>query len=482
MFFVKDIITNNDICAFNNQNEEYRVLGDKFYKCNGCGSEKCIYVNRIEYPHFKHSPNEGIDCELRNSCNHYNNVFSYNLLKCISNLRAREYIFSILPSKIQDVSMPVMIRYKKLSLYIINKYEGYNNNILWILSLENRGFKSITPFIDRNDKLSYEIELIDRNELSRFDYEKSTVYLDTGFNIFIKIIKNNYKLICEIYSHIEFFNNYNTIFNRIPEREEWVYINDLNNKKIILIYNEYAKIYVKELDEVINHYKNYDEMLCNYYNELKKKQRVNYNEYIEAIIQDMNILISHYYNYDIKTRNYYNGLIRKQRNNNLEYKEAIIQDMNILISHYYNYDIKTRNYYNGLIRKQRNNNLEYKEAVLNDMNEVIILYNEYENDYNYYYMYGNDLKQNPNINIFAYKEINEKRKILYYKLKSIHQNVNVKHLEDVLFEIKRKMIDDLKMPLKPKLRCIELCIKEHKNYYDIINIIDFISSCDDKYK
>ena len=101
----------------------------------------------------------------------------------------KPYWFNVNLEQIKYDNYIIMIRYSHQTEKIIKNIEKYvkeNNKIIWILSFENRKGK-IKVF---QGKLY--IDFIGKNDILIYNSNKSHIYLDTGYDVLLKVKLDSY--------------------------------------------------------------------------------------------------------------------------------------------------------------------------------------------------------------------------------------------------------------------------------------------------
>lgn len=257
-----------------------------------------------------------------------------------------------------------MIRYSHQTIETIKNVEKYvneNTKIIWILSLENRKYNKIhfyngCVYIDFKGN---------KNDIPIFDNNKSIVYLDTGFNILLKVKLESY---CHRGQEIElcymndFCKQFDNLLTAYPYRKRFEYLDTFLKEQ------EKHNTYIKYL---LEEYKK-----CEY--ELKTTKTV--KEQIFKLRKIYDKLIYSNYNSIFDYNDIYDFF-----NNKVKYDN----DINIInIELYKYYDL----YKYNILEQYLKNNVIENDNILGKLYELKKLYN--------YILYG--------YNTTLYKKINNK--------------------------------------------------------------------------
>lgn len=172
----------------------------------------------------------------------------------------KPYWFNVNLEQIKYDNYIIMIRYSHQTEKIIKNIEKYvkeNNKIIWILSFENRKGK-IKVF---QGKLY--IDFIGKNDIPIYNSNKSYIYLDTGYDVLLKVKLDSYNSEgqeIEIVYIKDFCQKYDELFISYPYRKKCkdieFHLNQIKNYNDAIIKEEY--------DKEINLIKDYDYMCSNY--------------------------------------------------------------------------------------------------------------------------------------------------------------------------------------------------------------------------
>ena len=268
MFYAIDKITSEIILSINIRSENYKNTYNKSLRfiCGGCidNGEKCndnnvSFVNsKIKQPHFRHSKNT--ECSASKAFKEFNITFYKNWFDLFKKQYRKPYWFNVNLEQIKYDNYIIMIRYSHQTEKIIKNIEKYvkeNNKIIWILSFENRKGK-IKVF---QGKLY--IDFIGKNDIPIYNSNKSHIYLDTGYDVLLKVkldsYNNNGQEIEIIYIY-NFCQKYDELFISYPYRKKCkdieFHLNQIKNYNDAIIKEEY--------DKEINLIKDYDYICSNY--------------------------------------------------------------------------------------------------------------------------------------------------------------------------------------------------------------------------
>lgn len=229
MFYAIDKITNEIVLSINIRSENYKNSYNKSlrYKCagcldngNNCNDDNVTFVNSIKkQPHFRHSKNT--ICSASKAFNEFNKDFYLKWFELFKKEYRKPYWFNINLEEISNNKNIIMIKYNHQIEKIIKNIESNvkeNNKIIWILSLENRNFNSIKFY-----KGSIYIDFAgSKNDIPLYNSNKSIIYLDTGFNVLLKIKLENYNSNgqeIEIIYTKDFCKEYDELFIAYPYRK-----------------------------------------------------------------------------------------------------------------------------------------------------------------------------------------------------------------------------------------------------------------------
>ena len=283
MLYVINPNDNNNIVSIFSLDYKNKIRLSLYFICQCCGDDKCVFVNKSKdgkQAHFRHSKYGNKSCYLRCSFKEFNNDYCYNLLSCVNDLLAKKYIMDTDELLIRNIENPLLIRHNILKNATIEKYENNTNSkIIWLLDFNTR--YTDTFHINR----SYEIfiKFDTKNDIPSFNHCKSKVYLDTGYDIIIDIdlshYNNNGYEITFIH-HTDFFEKYNDIFYRTPERTEWEKMKQINERILKMKMQKYDKISNSIYDRIRDeNYDTYDNLLSHCINE----NNITYKHYVEYL-------------------------------------------------------------------------------------------------------------------------------------------------------------------------------------------------------
>jgi len=453
MFYAIDKITNEIVLSINIRSENYKNSYNKSlrYKCagcldngNNCNDDNVTFVNSIKkQPHFRHSKNT--ICSASKAFNEFNKDFYLKWFELFKKEYRKPYWFNINLEEISNNKNIIMIKYNHQIEKIIKNIESNvkeNNKIIWILSLENRNFNSIKFY-----KGSIYIDFAgSKNDIPLYNSNKSIIYLDTGFNVLLKIKLENYNSNgqeIEIIYTKDFCKEYDELFIAYPYRKKYNYIDNILDEKNK--YNNCIKILLEEYNDTekklkisnyLSEYLNNLYALYNIYNKLYDLNYIieyNYKEEYDICINELPIILKNikeeYSSIKIITQNTYNLIYYFKNNgiNNIILKT--IDNIIVLYDKLFNYKEKLNIKFNKFdyiinnddnIFKEKNKEYNILLEIIKNQNEYILIYyyiHEYNNIikiideydyicYNYYYnLY---IKQQ---NIIRAKEIQQKIEI-----------------------------------------------------------------------
>ena len=185
MFIAIDKNTNEYILSFNIRDINYKDTYNKElrYKCVDCQDNNVVFVNSIKkQPHFRHSFNS--KCTAHYTYIEFNKEFYFKWFSIFKPEYRKPYWFNYKLEEITDEKNVIIIRHSHQKSDIIKKFENnFLNKIIWILSLEKRKYSKIT-----HNKGKIYIDFIgSKNDIPLFNNKKSIVYLDTGYDILLKV-------------------------------------------------------------------------------------------------------------------------------------------------------------------------------------------------------------------------------------------------------------------------------------------------------
>jgi hypothetical protein len=268
MFYAIDKITGEIIISINIRYENYKNTYNKSLRfiCGGCidNGDNCndnnvSFVNsKVRQPHFRHSKNT--ECSASKDFKEFNIDFYKKWFDLFKNEYRKPYWFNVKLEQISDDNYIIMIRHSHQSENTINKIEKYvkeDNKINWILSFENRKGR-IKVF---QGKLY--IDFIGKNDIPIYNSNKSHIYLDTGYDVLLKVKLDSYNSKgqeIEIVYIKDFCKEYDELFISYPYRKKWnlieFIIKQIKNYNDAIIKEEYYK--------EINVINDYDYMCSNY--------------------------------------------------------------------------------------------------------------------------------------------------------------------------------------------------------------------------
>ena len=264
MFYAIDKITGEIILSINIRADNYKNTYNKSlrYKCSGCteNGDKCndenvSFVNsKIKQSHFRHSKNT--ECSASKAFKEFNIDFYKNWFNLFKKEFRKPYWFNINLELIKYDDNIILIRYghqNEKTIKNIEKYVKENTKIIWILSLENRKYDRI---YFHNGKIYIDF-IGNKNDIPLFDNNKSIIYLDTGFDILLKVKLNSYNFNgqeIEIIYIKEFCKEYDYLLTAYPYRYKFDYIDNILNEK---------KEYNNTIKKLLEKYKEFKEELKN---------------------------------------------------------------------------------------------------------------------------------------------------------------------------------------------------------------------------
>ena len=133
-------IRNNELVSINDISAKDKLtIRGCFFKCRTCSDSQCVYVNRKNNNHFRHSKNGDKNCVERVEYIKINSDFNRNYIQYIKNLTSRLYIFDVNPLLISNIERPFIIKDKLLKINEIRNYENViTEKIYWLLNFFNR--------------------------------------------------------------------------------------------------------------------------------------------------------------------------------------------------------------------------------------------------------------------------------------------------------------------------------------------------------
>lgn len=455
MYYAIDKITGNYIIAINLREDNYKDTYNKSlrYICGGyindyckCNDNNVSFVNSLKkQSHFRHSKNT--TCSASKSFKEFNIDFYKNWFNLFKKEYRKPYWYNINLENIEYENNIIMIRYNHQTEKKIKNIETYikSNKIIWILSLENRKYNKIYFH-----KGKIYIDFIgNKNDIPIFDNNKSIIYLDTGFDILLKVkldsYNNNGQEIEIIYIK-DFCKQYDELLFLCPYRKEFDYIKNILNEQ-----EKYNNIIIKLLEN----YKDFEEKLSknitieilyslfNIYNQLNKLDYIfefNYKVEYDICINKISIILNDIEKYK-----------KEIKNNNLANINNIIKLYIIL------FDYKK---YNNIF-KEKYKEYEYYNYIneyLKQFTNNIDILNEYDN---ICYNYLN--------NLFNHKKYEKLRLI---KLK------NKRRKEQIFFNINQKKDEEFLL-----IENIYNNYKKNYNDNELLNILlNIINNNNEKIK
>jgi hypothetical protein len=278
MFIAQDILTNDFIISFNLKNINYKNTYNKSlrFKCFHCNDNNCSFVNSIQKtPHFRHSKIS--NCISKDIYKEFlDNDYCTNWFILFKIEYRKPYWFNVKIEQIINEEKVIMIRYSHQSKNIIESIENYCNNkkVIWILSLN----ENIRPFSDIfHYKGKYYIDFKgSKNDIPLYNSSKSIVYLDTGYDVLLKVNLDSYinrGQEIELLNITDFYKENIDILLSYPIRERWIYTEKLifdKYKSYIEYYNNEI-IIILEYENVIYDFLNENYIITFLYNKYTKK-------------------------------------------------------------------------------------------------------------------------------------------------------------------------------------------------------------------
>jgi len=232
-------------------------------------------VNSIQkIPHFRHSKTS--NCISKEIYKEFvDNDFCSNWFILFKMEFRKPYWFNIKLEQIVNENKIIMIRYSHQSKIIIENIEKYCiNKAIWILSLnENiRPFSNIFHF-----KGKYYIDFKgSKNDIPLYNSNKSIVYLDTGYDVLLKVNLDSYINTgqeIELLNIKDFYDENIDVLLSYPIRNKWLYTEKLLNEK----YKSYIDNYNNEINHILEYEKisyeflNDEYLLSFFYNKYSKE-------------------------------------------------------------------------------------------------------------------------------------------------------------------------------------------------------------------
>jgi len=257
MFYAIDKVSGEILLSINIRLDNYKNSYNKSlrYNCCGCNEngDKCndknvTFVNsNMKLSHFRHS--KKAVCSASKDFKVFNTDFYKNWFELFKIEYRKPYWFNINLEQIRNDDNIIMIRYSHQTVETIKNVEKYvneNTKIIWILSLENRKYYKIhfyngCVYIDFKGN---------KNDIPIFDNNKSIVYLDTGFNILLKVKLESY---ChrgqeiELYYMKDFCKQYDNLLTAYPYRKRFEYLDTFLKEQEK--YNTYIKYLLEEYNK-----------------------------------------------------------------------------------------------------------------------------------------------------------------------------------------------------------------------------------------
>ncbi len=286
MFYAIDKRNNEIILAYNIRENNYKdTYNNKLkFKCADCNDDSVVYVNSLnKIAHFRHS-NVKNSCFVSKQFIEYNKHFYNNWFKLFKYEYRKPYWFNIKLEEISNNNTTILIKYSFQKPETIKAIEKYTKNkIIWILSLKKRKYNKIYHY---NGNIYIDF-IGKKNDIPLYNSDKSIIYLDTGTDILIKVLLNNYNFNGE---EIELINIYDfCIYNddlliAYPYRKKDIYLHKILNEK-----NNYINdiIYEKYLIDniIIKYYESYNyHIIDNNPDIILKYDENNTNLYLNIIL------------------------------------------------------------------------------------------------------------------------------------------------------------------------------------------------------
>lgn len=262
MFYAIDKITGEIILSINIRSENYKNTYNKSLRfiCCGCidNGEKCndnnvSFVNsKVKQSHFRHSKNT--ECSASKAFKEFNIEFYKYWFELFKKEYRKPYWFNVNLEQIRYDNNIIMIRYRhqtEKTIKNIEKYVKEDNQIVWILSLENRKYDKI---IFHKGKIYIDF-IGNKNDIPLYDNNKSIIYLDTGYDVLLKVkleSYNNKGQEIELVYIKDFCKEYDELFISYPYRKKWGKMREFEEE--IIIINDNIKKNQKYYYELTDYY------------------------------------------------------------------------------------------------------------------------------------------------------------------------------------------------------------------------------------
>lgn len=258
MFIALDNITGELVVSYNLRNENYKKSYNKSlrYSCIGddinclkkCNDNNICFVNNIKKtPHFRHSSKR--DCSSNRTFIEFNTSFYKLWYDCFKNEFIKPYWFNVDLKDIQKDNQKILFRYSPQSKSVIENFERSieNTKIDWILSLETRKYNKI---LHHKGKFYIDFRGF-KNDIPIYNVDKSTIYLDTGEDVLLKVKLNSYCFVGQEIELVElkhFLNDYDDILLYYPLKSKWV-LKEALLKEQADYFEEQEKARLKQIEE-----------------------------------------------------------------------------------------------------------------------------------------------------------------------------------------------------------------------------------------
>lgn len=338
MFCAIDKNTNEIILSLNVRDNNYKDTYNKElrYKCIDCDDNNVVFVNsKCKKFHFRHSSSKKYPKHKKYI--EFNKDFYLNWYQLFKKEYRKPYWYNINLEEIRDENNIIMIRHSLQKSETIKSIEKYaKDKIIWILSLENRKYNYIDVY---NGKIYIDF-IASKNDIPLYDNNKSIVYLDTGTDILLKVLLNNYNSRygqeIEYVNIYDLFNEYKHLFIAYPYRKKDIFYKNIMLKQTKFI--EKDEYLLSEYYKAKNNYIN-TRTLENFYkiNKIYNKLSIlkpieDYKDYKDEYD---NILIK-YINY-IKENIFEINKIEKEIKEIKKYYIELLQKINKIICIYKSY-------------------------------------------------------------------------------------------------------------------------------------------------
>lgn len=352
---INRIITSQEI---GESQESYKRYKESRFRCLEC-NEDLTFVNQSynkrKKEHFRHLRESNCAADSNGfefNKDFYTQWFSYYKLEYRKSYWCNKHLEDII-----DDSTIMIIRYSLQKLDAIKRIETYalNKRVVWILSLPNRISQLQTyedTFTHHEGKIYIKFGIKnDLLDISYYNESSSVVYLDTGSNMLLKIIFNNYHPMfgqeVECVCICDFYMEHQELFVACPSRESDEFFEDLVKEQkeyqdVLLKYEFEYEVYEQKLLQYYNSInkrfkksKKLEDLykLCAIYDKLRKPRKIPFNkdyyEQYQDILQTRNKIHDTYSDirYAKRTINMYNSYAKVQKLKQLQSKYIILFDM-----------------------------------------------------------------------------------------------------------------------------------------------------------